>query len=353
MYWTRLFIAVKKLHPKMALETFNICIKDLLLSKFINRNHVIEKGKKVDYFLTHKGKQYVRFILDHENRDNGKRAEEKERLVMLLLLLFLFRRPHDYVYRSEQEFKDLLLRNNLSEKDLLRRVPSVKNENGRTIITTTFESDSGIYVWKIDILDKRKYPVVRSCVYKYDVPGLSKRDVLESHNKPAFWHINFTEEEVQDMFESLRDEKDPILRAIAFDHDGEPRYDISDPSLRKLLDTYWKIYNAAYFVIQTIWKCVRRPTEDERSWLELLNGTQTADKICRTFYEKRKRFKNSPLFIKETKEEMKDCNNKINNLVLSLKKRYSNVIEKYQFPCDELLEIIHPKFFQELGTKID
>lgn len=67
------------------------------------------------------------------------------------------------------------------------------------------------------------------------------------------------------MFESLHDESnDPILKVIAFDHDGEPRYDISDPPLRKLLDTYWKIYNAAYFVIQTIWECVRGPTNDER-----------------------------------------------------------------------------------------
>lgn len=65
----------------------------------------------------------------------------------------------------------------------------------------------------------------------------------------------------------------------------------------------------------------------------------------------RKRFKNSPQFIKEIKEEMKDNNNKINNLISDLKKRYVDVIEKYQFPCDELLEIIYPRFFQELSAK--
>ena len=43
---------------------------------------------------------------------------------------------------------------------------------------------------------------------------------------------------------------------------------------------------------------------------------------------------------------MKVCNNKINNLILDLKKTYADVIEKYQFPCDELLEIIYPKFLQ-------
>ena len=48
-------------------------------------------------------------------------SDEKERRKMLLFLLFLFRNPYDKIYRSEQEFHDLLLRNNLSEKDLLKK----------------------------------------------------------------------------------------------------------------------------------------------------------------------------------------------------------------------------------------
>ena len=347
MYWTRLFSTVKESHHKMANETFNICIKDLLSSKFIDRKHVVEKGKKVDYFLTHKGKQYVRFILDHGSGAKGRFGVEKERRKILLFLLLLFRRPHDYTYKSEQEFRDLLSKNNLSERDLQRLTKSEENKNGKTIITTTFESDSGIYVWKIETLDKRENPIERSCAYKYDIPGLSKTDILESRNKPAFWHINFTEYEIQNMFDSLHNEsKDPMIRVVAFDHNGEPRYDVSDPSLRELLDVYWDIYNLVYSITEVIWKCVRRPTEDERRWLELLRGTQNADKIRRIFYEKRKRLKNEPLFIKKTEERMKVCNNKINNLILDLKKTYADVIEKYQFPCDELLEIIYPKFLQ-------
>ena len=46
-------------------------------------------------------------------------------------------------YRSEQEFHDLLLRNNLSEKDLLRKVPKVEFKDGKTITTTHLESDCG------------------------------------------------------------------------------------------------------------------------------------------------------------------------------------------------------------------
>jgi hypothetical protein len=49
---------------------------------------------------------------------------------------------------------------------------------------------------------------------------------------------------------------------------------------------------------------------------------------------------------------MKVCNNRINDHILDLKETYSDVIKKYQFPCDELLEIIYPKFLQ-LSTKVD
>lgn len=348
MHWTRLFTAVKKSHQKMAFDTFSICIKDLLSNNFLDRTQVLEKGKKVDYFLTQKGKQYVRFLLNHKNGDKNRLIAKKERRKIVLFLLFLFRKPHDYIYRSEQEFRDLLSWNKLFENELLKKVPNVEFKDGKTITTTNFESDSGIYVWRIDTLDDRENPPETTRVYRYDVPGLSKTDILESHNKPAFWHINFTEDEIQIIFNQLRDEKDPIIRIVAFDHNGEPRYDVSDPLLKELLDIYWDIYNLIYSITEVIWKCVRRPTEDERKWLELLRGKQNTDKILRVFYEMRKRYKNEPLFIKKTESRMKVCNNKINSLILDLKETYACVIKKYQFPCDELLEIIYPKFLQQL-----
>jgi hypothetical protein len=291
-------------YRKMAIETFNICIKDLFSSKFIDRIEANEKGKKVDYFLTQKGKQYVRLVIDHESGTKNRIAEEKERQKMLLFLLFLFRRPHNYVYRSEQEFRDLLSKNRLSEKDLLRKIPDVEFKDGKTITTTHFESDSGIYVWRIDTLDERKNPPDITRVYKYDVPGLSKTDILESHNKPAFWHINFTEQEVQNLFNSLRDEnKDPMIRVVAFDHNGEPRYDVSDPILKELLDDCWDIYNLVYSITEMTWKCVRKSTEDERRWLELLRGTQSADKILRIFMKRESIIKMNHCLSKKLKRE--------------------------------------------------
>ena len=145
---------------------------------------------------------------------------------------------------------------------------------------------TGIYVWRIDTLDERKNPPETTRVYQYTVPGLSKIDILESHNKPAFGHINFTEEEVQDLFDSLRNEEDPMFRVVAFDHDGEPRYDVSDQSLRELLDTCYKINNLVRFLTQQIWKCSRKPTHDGRKWLESLRANSVL-KNCAEFFTKR------------------------------------------------------------------
>jgi DNA-binding HxlR family transcriptional regulator len=347
MHWTRLFTAVRELHHKMAIETFNICIKDLLSSKFIDRIQVLEKGKKVDYFLTQKGKQYLRLLLDHESGAKTRVSEKKERRKMLLLLLFLFRNPYDNIYRSEQEFQDLLLRNNISEREIIRKIPDKEFKDGKTITTTHLESDSGIYVWRTDTLDERKNPPETTRVYLFKVPGLSKSDILESRNKPAFWHINFTENEIEGLFDSLRNEKDPMFRVVAFDHDGEPRYDVSNELLRELLDTCYKIKNFAEFLTQQIWKYLRKPTDDERKWLELVGGKQHAEKLCRILYEKRKHLKNDRQQVKGIEEEMKVCFNKLNKLMLIIKKNYANIIEKYQFPLDGLMEIIYPKFLQQ------
>lgn len=348
MHWTRLFTAIRELHHKMAFETFNICIKDLLSSKFINRYQVLEKGKKVDYFLTQKGKQYVRLLLDYEHGAKSGVSEKKERRKMLLLLLFLFRNPYDNIYRSEQEFQDLLLRNNLSERELIRKVPIVEFKDGKTITTTHLESDSGIYVWRTDTIDGRKNPPQSTRVYKFTIPGLSKSDILESRNKPAFWHINFTVNEIEDLFESLRDERDPMFRVIAFDHDGEPRYDVSDQSLRELLDTCYDINNIAGYLMQQIWKCLRKPTDDERKWQEIVIGKQRTEELFRIFYEKRKHLKNNRQQVNGIEEGIKACFNRLNRCMMIIKKNYANIIEKNQFPFDELMEIVYPKFMRQL-----
>ena len=221
----------------------------------------------------------------------------------LYLLLLLFRRPPAYTFESEDEFAALLSKNNLSEKDLTQLTKSEENKEDKTITTTTFESESIFFVWKVETLNKRNIPEGRSYVYTCTLPGLSITDILEARDKPAFWHINFTQPEVQDAFELLLNEG--MLRPMAFSPNGEERYDVYDSSVKKFLEGCWGLYNLVYSLTDLIWNKVRAPTTDE-----------------------------------------------IKRYAKYLKEKYAKVIEKYEFPFDDLLEVIYPKCMQQLEAPI-
>ena len=78
---------------------------------------------------------------------------------------------------------------------------------------------------------------------------------FRSRNKPAFWHIKFRKPEVQDAVELLRDEG--MLRPIAFSPNGELRYDVNNPSVKKFLEDCWELYRIVYSLTELIWKKIR------------------------------------------------------------------------------------------------
>jgi DNA-binding PadR family transcriptional regulator len=341
-------------HKTIAPATFSSCIKDLLFNKLINKTDA-EKGKKVYYSLTNKGKQHIKFLLKGYGRQSkGVFGEEEKRLRSLYLLIFLFRRPPAYTFGSEEEFVALLSKNNLSVKDLTRLTKREENKEDKTIITTTFESESGFFVWKVETLNKRNISEERSYVYTCTIPGLSITDILEARNKPAFWHINFTKPEVQDAVEFLRYEG--MLRPIAFSPNGEERYDVNDPSVKIFLEDCWELYGIVFFLTDLIWKKIRAPTTDEKKWVEQHHGTLAANKILQNTsierYKHFKKIKNKKLYLRRAWPTIIDHNDEIKKALEHLKKKHANVIEKYQFPFDDLLELIYPNCLQQLAAPI-
>lgn len=181
---------------------------------------------------------------------------------------------------------------------------------------------------------------------------MSITDILEARNKPVFWHVNFTKPEVQDAVELLCYEG--MLRPIAFSPNGEERYDVYDQSVRVFLEDCWELYNEVYSMTELIWKKLRSPTADEIRWLELLRGTQTANRILQNTsierYKHFKKIKNKKIYLKKVWPKIIDMNDEIKRALEYLKKKHANVIEKYQFPFDDLLEIIYPKCLQQLAV---
>ena len=92
-------------------------------------------------------------------------------------------------------------------------------------------------------------------------------DILESRNKPAFWHIKFTKDEVEDAFKLLLNEG--MLKPITIMYNGELRYVIYDSLLTEFLDDCWHLYHGVYELTDVVWTRIRKPTNDEIKWLEL------------------------------------------------------------------------------------
>ena len=161
-------------------------------------------------------------------------------------------------------------------------------------------------------------------------------DILEGRDNMAFWHMKFTESEVQDAFKLLRDEG--MLRPITFSLNGELRYDVYDPSVKMFLEDCWKLYKLVYVITDVIWNKIRPLTTDEIKWVEGHSGTQTADKLR--------------LYLKKDWLKITEHNNEIKRYTEHLTKEYAEVIIKYQFPFDDLLEVIYPKCLQQLASPV-
>ena len=67
MHYMALYRDIRKLHKKIAMKTFNSCIKDLKAKGLIATEDVNGRGRKIDHFLTNKGKQHVKLLLENEN----------------------------------------------------------------------------------------------------------------------------------------------------------------------------------------------------------------------------------------------------------------------------------------------
>lgn len=109
-----------------------------------------------------------------------------------------------------------------------------------------------------------------------------------------------------------------------------------------------------YTVIEVIWDNIRKPTYDEIKWMGQAIGTKRVEIKCRNSHEARsnrmikvKKYKEQ--FYTKATQKILEYRDMIRDDTLLLKKQYAEQIAKYQFLCDELFEIVYPKFLQQLS----
>lgn len=448
-HFNNLYETVKKSEKGkiMSRSVFTFHLNKLMNDGIVGKHDEGQRGTRVYYFLTDSGKQQYRFYPSNE-------LEKKERFGGVYQLLFFFvSKYHDkgisYRLDSEEEFENFLSKIHISREDLV--VDSVRYDNSggmypvdkkmyqsRTI--TEFKLVSGVKIWKEDhygctwfslramnidpygIHHKRTYKITydarRKILLKYvrkkeideeiatgrekvkvndfsryyytlPVGGVSVSDVV-NHKDFVFEHGGFTPEEVQKAVDLLKQEDIIRPTKVLF---GETRYSFNPTHepLKELLNEYWDIQHSIFAKMNRIWRYIRKPTSDERRWLELFYGEKRAGEMLRGAYHQRhsyrpfrkygllleKMLKTFTDMSKEDREEIiqnttiherekiiKDLkptnylteydiqfeisvfDKDIKKMITKLEGKYARVIQKYSFPLKRLRDMIYPEYIQ-------
>ena len=182
-------------------------------------------------------------------------------------------------------------------------------------------------------------------MYNLNLPGFSVEEFKENLKFRGIEHTGFTNKEIEDGLNNLLKEK---IFEIVIEYDDKPRYVIVDQILnlfiKKLLFLTEDIKNKMYLV----WTFIRRPTKDDIKWLELFIGIKDTEEKLNELREHRKSFKKNKIHVQQAREDIYKMEKKINEFINLNKKEFSDIIERFVFPCNEMLGIIYPKHFQKV-----
>jgi hypothetical protein len=160
-------------------------------------------------------------------------------------------------------------------------------------------------------------------------------------------HLDYSREEVEEAFRLLKD-KEGVIQPVV-EYEGELRYVIIDKKLSEFIMDCALFSNSVMLKMQNIWSYIRKPTPDEIKWLESFQGRKGSDAIRTRMYNIRHAIPRTEkkYYVKEAKNEIKSIDNGITKDIQNLKFKYAEVMKKYSFSSDDLLEMVYPKFIEK------
>jgi DNA-binding HxlR family transcriptional regulator len=436
---------------------FTLHLSKLLNDGLISKHDKGLRGTKVYYFLTEYGKQQLRLY-------PSKGQEDKERLERIYqLLLFFVSEYYDkgvsYRLDSEKDFDNFLSRMHISKNDLVvdsvsrsdsKGMYPIENKMYESKTITKFIPIQGIKIWKEDhhhcasfslraitmgspyetrykrtykityndqgkivlkhvikkeekeeiAIGKEKVKINDFSYYYYTFPvgGVSISDVVD-YRGFVFEHAGLTYEEVRRAFDLLKEMDIIRPMKVLF---GEIRYSFSPghKPLKELLREYWRVQHDIFAKMNWIWHYIRKPTSEERRWLELFEGENRAGEMLRSGYYNRhsyrrgikygtslgKMLKTFTDMSKEEREEViqnttiqekekiikdlkkdlgisemdedyvqltiSDFDKNIKKRLRELEERYADTIKKHHFPLKRLRDMIYPEHIQTTSYEI-
>jgi hypothetical protein len=196
-------------------------------------------------------------------------------------------------------------------------------------------------------------PISTAVIYSVKILGVSISDFFHHGRSYRFKGIEFALSELRRAFNLLQ--KLELIKVIG-SLDNEKRYTISDDSLRDFIHDLSQLNDCIMMKMNRIWMYVRKPTQEERKWLEKHYGYGKADGIIKENMQSlrsldRANAKEDIESIESVKKEIEVFSEFAKKGFNLLKEEYKNTIEKYGYLVSDLVDInIGPNALGEIST---
>jgi hypothetical protein len=324
------------------------------------------RGKKIFYSLTVEARR--RIALGLLLRKIGSWKES----AYLLLFYYLqdeydpTRLPYDmvekYEFKSEEELESFLTSIHLRKKDLMIKDKKYSKENAHTYSMMT-EPNENVRI------SRTEYKDAGNVVYRYLLPGISPRDIIEgrkvdvakSRSGYVFEHlfdlevsrIQLTTRDIQALFDSL--EKEGLINRIkskTMEYLGEDRYEVNIELSKFIKDCWLKLFGGTLFRMMFTWRGFRRPKPAEIDWYKTVWGKRRAYTFFASYQKQLnnvRRDKASHVNPKRTLEEyIKNYDKLLPHEFERIKNVHASVLRSFPYPSNALLEIVYPPFLRML-----
>jgi len=362
VHYNGLYNLVCSTYRMVSPETFSSHIKRLLADGYIKKSWS-GIGRKAYYSLTDKARRQARMrTLDFKSEKEGVKPGANSKGIKrqkLYVLLLLFRHQSIYKFDTEAGFDNFLSQFKLTRHQLIQthypKFVYISGDRSYRYLETAWRSPSNdIEITRQDVIHRKDltgkfHPVTQGEFYYYcSVKGLTEREIIYSDLRLPSSSFEITKEEAREAFSILRDEK--LLRPIAM-YNREFIYAISDERLDEFLQGCLEIYEFISDLIIGVWD-FRNPKPQEKEWFEFFIGKEGTNRIIIRALDRRKAkhgmttddFKD---WLKWWKNAFKKSEADAEEMVTVLKKKHESTIQKYPYPCEDVLNLVYPKFLKD------
>jgi DNA-binding HxlR family transcriptional regulator len=361
-HYNALYDQVCSAYKRISPDTFSSHVKKLVVDGYLEKtwNGI---GRKASYCLTDKAKRQARMrILDFKSeRERAKLGADCKgiKLQKLYVLLLLFRHPSIYKIDTEIEFDNFLSQFKITKQELIQtqhpKFVYISGDRSYRYLETAWKSPSNdIDITRHDVIHRKDstgkfHPVTQGEFYYYcRVKGLTEREIVYSDLRLPSSTLKISKEQAKEAFSILRNEN--LLRPITV-YNKEDIYGISDEQLDKFLQDCLEVYEFLSNLIIGVWD-FRNPKPQEKAWFEFFIGQEGTNRIIIRALDRRKAKHGMPTnkfkdWLKWWKNALNESEADAEKMVTDLKKKHESTIQKYPYPCEDVLNLVYPKFLKD------